>query len=64
MVPFDEASAHRVGALLARSGTTDVVDASVVELATTTRGEIVTMDPLEIEHLVSASAKRIHISRQ
>jgi hypothetical protein len=62
VVPFDEASAHRAGALLAKSGTTDVVDASVVELATTTRGEIVTMDPHDIERLVSASAKRIRIS--
>lgn len=62
VVPFDEASAHRAGALLAKSGTTDVVDASVVELATTSSGEIVTMDPHDIERLVSACAKRIRIS--
>jgi hypothetical protein len=62
VVPFDEASAHRVGALLAKSRTTDVADASVVELATTTSGEIVTTDHRDIVRLVSASGKRIVIS--
>jgi hypothetical protein len=62
--PFDEASAHRAGALLAKSGTADVVDASVVELAATTSAEILTSDPQDIERLVTASGKRIAVSRR
>jgi hypothetical protein len=64
VVPFDEASAHRAGALLAKSGTADVVDASVVDLASTTRGEVLTTDPRDIERLVTASGTRITVSRR
>jgi predicted nucleic acid-binding protein len=64
VVPFDEASAHGAGALLARSGTADVVDASVVEVASRTHAEIVTMDSHDIGRLVSASSRRIVISRR
>jgi hypothetical protein len=64
VVSFDESSAHRAGALLSKSGTTDVVDASVVELAARTSGEIVTTDPQDIERLVSTSRKRIRISER
>ncbi len=59
---FDEGSAHRAGLLLAKSGTSDVVDASVVELAATTHGEILTTDPHDIERLVSSSGRRIRVS--
>jgi hypothetical protein len=64
VVPFDEASAHRVGALLAKSGTADVADASVVELAARTSGEILTTDPHDIERLVTAAGKRIPVFRR
>ena len=61
---FDEGSAHRAGLLLAKSGTSDVVDASVVELAATTHGEILTTDLHDIECLVAASGRRIRVSRR
>jgi predicted nucleic acid-binding protein len=64
VIPFDEASAHRAGALLAKSGTADVVDASVVELAATTSGQILTTDPHDIQRLATASGKRITVSRR
>ena len=62
IAPFDEASAHAAGALLAKSGTTDVVDASVVEVAIRSHAEIVTTDPGDIGRLVNASRTRTPIS--
>jgi hypothetical protein len=64
VVSFDEASAHRVGALLAKSLTADVVDASVVEVAVARDGEILTTDPHDIEKLVTASGKRVSVARR
>lgn len=64
VVPFDEASAHRAGVLLAKSGTADIVDASVVELAATTSGEILTTDPRDIKRLVTASGRGIPVARR
>ena len=61
VVSFDSARAHRSGALLGKAKTSDVVDASVVELATSRDAEIVTTDPEDIERLVSASGKRVQI---
>lgn len=58
---FDEAAAHRVGGLLACTRTTDVVDASVVELAVQRRAEIVTSDTLDIQTLVVASRAQVRI---
>ncbi len=56
---FDESAAHRAGALLGKARTSDVVDASVVELAARTGGDIVTTDPADIRRLVAATGKRI-----
>jgi hypothetical protein len=64
VVAFDEGSAHRAGVLLAKSGTTDVVDASVVELAASASGEILTTDVHDIERLVSATGRRLTVSRR
>ncbi len=64
VVPFDEASAHRAGGLLAKSSTADVVDASVVEVAVARDGEILTTDPGDIQRLVVASGKHILVSRR
>jgi predicted nucleic acid-binding protein len=64
IVPFDEASAHAAGALLAKSGTADVVDASVVEVAMRRQAEIVTTDPGDIGRLVNASRTRTPVSRR
>jgi predicted nucleic acid-binding protein len=64
VVAFDEASAHRVGALLAKSGTADVVDGCVVDLALRVRAEILTTDPGDIERIVRASGGRVPVSRR
>ena len=64
VVPFDGSSAHRAGALLAKSATADVVDASVVDLAIARAGEILTTDPGDIERLVAASGRAISVSRR
>jgi predicted nucleic acid-binding protein len=59
---FDEARAHRAGAMLGRARTTDVVDASVVELALEGHAEVVTTDPEDITRLVAASGKKILVT--
>jgi hypothetical protein len=55
IVSFDEVDAHDVGRLLARSGTSDVVDAHLVLVAGRLRARVVTADVGDIEHL-SANA--------
>jgi predicted nuclease of predicted toxin-antitoxin system len=60
---FDVKTARRVGELLGKSRTTDVVDAIVV-LGAAARGDsIVTSDPQDIGRLVSALGKPIKILR-
>jgi len=54
VVALDEDSAHRVGALLGKARTKDVVDASVVVLATGRRADVVTDDVADIERLLAA----------
>jgi hypothetical protein len=59
-VPLDRAMARRVGELLARSGTSDVIDAAVVLLAAT--GDIVlTSDPVDVARLADAAGLRIEV---
>lgn len=58
--PFDEVRAHRAGALLGKAKTTDIVDASVVELALTSNADVITTDP-DIARLVSGGGKAIRI---
>lgn len=55
IVPFEEADAHRVGELLGRSGTRDIVDGAVVVLALTCNADIRTEDGDDIRHLVSVA---------
>jgi hypothetical protein len=55
VVPFDEAEAHRAGALLGRSRTRDVVDASVVILAVRRQADIATADRADVARLLSAA---------
>jgi hypothetical protein len=58
---FDEETAKRVGELLARSRTADVVDAVVV-LGALARGDrIVTSDRADIERLVAAAGGKAEI---
>jgi hypothetical protein len=53
---FDEVDAHRAGALLARSATSDVVDAAVVVLAAEGPATtIVTSDPADLARLLRAT---------
>jgi predicted nucleic acid-binding protein len=61
VIGFDEPAAHRAGALLGKAKTTDVVDASLVDLAVTTEAELVTTDVADIRRLVAATGKRIVI---
>lgn len=49
----------RVGTLLGKAKSSDVVDACVVELAARTGQEIVTSDAADIRRLVAACGKRI-----
>jgi hypothetical protein len=56
---LSEVAAHRVGALLGKSRTTDVVDASVVELAVARGADVVTSDARDIGRLVAATGKPV-----
>ena len=59
--PFDEARAHRVGALLANSGTSDVVDALVVAIAIERTAAIVTSDRADLERLLRSVRARLRV---
>jgi hypothetical protein len=64
VVAFDESRAHRSGALLARAKASDVVDASVVDLAIERDAAILTSDVGDIERLVVASGARVAVTRR
>jgi predicted nucleic acid-binding protein len=57
VVGFDEATAHAAGRILARSKTTDIVDAAVVELAVRRRADIVTGDARDLSKLAAAAGR-------
>lgn len=58
--PLDEA--HRVGALLGKSRTTDLADAALVALAATrSPADIVASDPGDIAHLLGAAKVRARV---
>ena len=61
VVAFDERAAHRTGALLGKAKTSDVVDATLVELATRTGADIVTSDGADIRRLVAVTGKKIAV---
>lgn len=50
---MDEAQAHQAGALLGKTGTTDIADAALVRLAVEPSADIVTSDREDIERLVA-----------
>jgi hypothetical protein len=58
--PFDQSDGHPVGALLARSRTTDVVDAHMV-LGTVDDDTVITSDPDDLRRLAGALNRRIRI---
>ena len=51
VVPLDGSHAQAVGALLAQTGTSDIVDAHVVICAQTAGYAVITSDPLELRRL-------------
>jgi predicted nucleic acid-binding protein len=51
VIPLDATQAQAVGALLARTSTSDIADAHVVICAQTAGYAIVTSDPLDLERL-------------
>ncbi len=55
IVPLGENEAHEAGRLLAKTRTTDVVDAVVVTVALRNKAVILTGDPIDMERLVRAS---------
>ena len=61
VLALDESIAHDVGRLLGRSGTADIVDATIVVMAIATRAEIVTGDPNDISRLANAAGARLGI---
>jgi len=60
---LDEPSAKRAGELLARRGTSDVVDAVVVVGAVARGDAILTSDPDDIGSLVGAARSKIRVLR-
>ena len=61
VVAFREVDAQATGRLLARSRTTDIVDAAVVVLAVDRVAEIVTADRADISHLLAAARANLPI---
>jgi predicted nucleic acid-binding protein len=55
VVPLTEHRAHAAGQLLGRSGSADVVDASVAQLASELRADVVTGDPADIRRLLDVA---------
>jgi len=61
VVPLDEALAHAAGALLGKTRTTDVPDATVAALAALHGADVVCDDPVDIQRLLSAAGARVSI---
>lgn len=59
VVPVGESEAHEPGRLLGKTGTTDIVDATVVTIAFRQKAMILTIDPDDIKRLVRASGREI-----
>jgi predicted nucleic acid-binding protein len=62
VVPFDEAAAHRAGALLGKSRTADIVDAAVVALAIKQGADVQTGDATDIQRLAGAAKAKLAIT--
>ena len=63
VLALDEPTAHAVGQLLGRSGTADIVDATVVVVAMAQQAEIVTADRSDISRLAASAGARIVITQ-
>lgn len=55
LLPFTEQTAEDIGRLLARSGTSDVVDAAVIVAAIEHNAAVLTSDPKDLARLASAA---------
>ena len=62
VLALDESTAHAAGRLLGRSGTADIVDATVVTIAVEQHAEIVTGDSADIGRLVNVAGGRLVIT--
>lgn len=58
--PIDSAMSPRIGAILKAASTVDVVDASLVEIASD-GDEVLTTDPVDISELATAARRRLII---
>jgi len=61
--PLDNDQARAVGALAARAGTADVVDATVVEGALRRHDLVLSSDPDDLHSIAGAAARRLEIDR-
>lgn len=61
--PLDDQSARAVGALAARAGTTDVVDATVTEGALRRQDLVVSSDPEDLLALAAGVHRRLEVER-
>jgi hypothetical protein len=61
VVAFGEAEAHAAGALLGKTRTRDVVDASVAELSIRRRADIVSDDAEDLRRLLAAANAKTSI---
>ena len=59
--PLDEYAAHRVGALLGKSATADIADATLVAVAIARKADIVTGDRKDIERLLASAGARLRV---
>ena len=63
VLALDEPTAHDVGQLLGRSGTADIVAATVVITAIAVQAEVVTGDRDDISHLATAARVRLVVTQ-
>ena len=61
VIPFSQEHAHKVGALLAKARTSDVVDAHIAVVASELDGRILTSDPDDLQHLVNQLQRRVAV---
>lgn len=61
VVPFDEAAAHIAGALLGKTRTKDVVDASVAVLSIRYGADVVSDDAGDIQRLLAAARAKVSV---
>lgn len=61
VVAMTEPDAHDVGGLLAKSGTSDVVDAFVALIATQRHATTVTSDRAELRHLLRCAGSAVRV---